>query len=168
MTPVRRRPQTFLLRSLLAAWLAVSSAAAVLWFVSIFFGSVGIFSLGHDTSLNFADGTAEVSRLYAFDVAPAVPEAQWHATAVSRGWTAPPRARAWDPSSWFGWWDNLVSGMNYDGRTIRPARYWMLRLPLLPLALPGIVAGAIALARCGRGRESRRRGFAIDAPGGPT
>ena len=139
-----------------------------LWLVS-YAVSVGRFSLGSGTSLRFANGVAEVSHYYAYDIAPPVPRQQWHDTAVARGWTIPtsPGGRFRPPTFHFSTGHVAgVAGPPGPGGVslVSPANYWLLRVPLWALMIPGLIAGALRLARRYAPRHDRRQGFEVTAP----
>jgi hypothetical protein len=152
----------WLVRSVVIGAVALAVLVVPLWAASMF-SSVGIFSLGNGANVRFFRGTAEVHRVYERDIAPAVPHAQWHDHAVARGWTVPPGPRGWVAAG-VHFSSGHVMGIGGPGvpLTVAPARYWILRLPLWPLALPGVVAGGLLVARWGNRRQGRRRGFAVE------
>ncbi len=118
-----------LARSVVVAILMISMLAGVLWIMSCLTRSVGIFSLGNDTSLRFTRGMAEVHHFYEYGIGPAVPEAQWHTTAVGRGWAVPPPPMRWGLTG-VHFTSGLVSGMSGPDvpSMVSPARYWLLHV----------------------------------------
>jgi hypothetical protein len=149
---------------LVVTCVVVSTLALILSAVSRV-TSVGLFSLGPSTSIRFTRGMAEINHTYEFDIAPGMPLAQWDAYARSRRWFVPPPSLGWHS---FGvrFAAGLVSASNRHSETpdlFWPERYWQLRLPLWPFAVPGIVIAALWARRWGQARHERRRGFAVEA-----
>ena len=151
----------------LAGHLAVVAALlfSSLWLSSCA-RSVGSFGLGGDTSLRFTNGVAEVRHFYAYDVAPPVPGAQWHDVAVARGWTTPrfPGGRLAPPAFHFS--DGHVAGVTgtpNSGRsaTVSPANYWLMRVPLWPFMVPGLLVGVWRLVTRHDARGDGRPGFQV-------
>ena len=145
--------------------LFVSGISAALWLWTTQLSSVGLFALGDDTSLNLVNGVAEFDHRYDYGFAPPVPDAQWHNFAVSRGWTVPPRPQRWE-MAWPSLSSDHVTGMSSSEvrASVTPTRYWLLRIPLWPLVVPGIVVSGLLAARHRRRRNAGQRGFSIDAP----
>jgi hypothetical protein len=142
------------------ACLALAAVSAALWVASSTRGSIGIFSLGWSTDLRFERGEAQLRHVYEYDIAPPVPADQWHATAISRGWVAPPSRQGRFPS--FAFSSGHVLGQSGpSAAAASPARYWLLYVPLWATILPGILSGAWTGARWARRRQERRRGFAV-------
>ena len=165
MIPSRRTIHAKLAR--LAAHTAVVAAAACacLWALSGV-TSVGMFTLCGGTSLRFTNGVAEVSHFYAYDVAPPVPRALWHDFAVARGWMTPniPGGRFAPPAFHFS--SGHVAGVTGTpnsgrGATVSPATYWLMRVPLWPLVLPGLGVGTWRLAAWHSARGRSPRGFEV-------
>jgi hypothetical protein len=164
-----RRPSLLRLSGqfLLIIALTLAALSAVLWFASVARGPIGLFSLGADTSVSFERGTAEVRHVYEYDVAPPVPTAEWHAVAMSRGWTIPVNRPSVVPR--FAYSGGHVIGMggmstSGGGATVSPARYWLLHVPLWATMLPGLFAAAWLVFRWDRRRQdgaARRRGFEV-------
>ena len=153
-----------LTRSLVVGAVALAALVGPLWFASMF-TSIGIFPLPNDANVRFFRGTAEVNRVYEISTdGPAVPGAKWHDLAMSRGWTSPPRPRGWGFHG-VHFSSGHVMGTNRAAAPdlFVPARYWILRLPLWPFVLPGVVAGALFIARWANRRQGGRRGFAVEA-----
>jgi hypothetical protein len=103
-------------------------------------------------------------RFYEYDIAPPVPESQWHTTAVARGWVVPAERRSAVPK--FAFSSGHVSGISGTpnsgrGGAVSPARYWLLHVPLWATMLPGMVAGAWLALRWRRARLERPRGFLV-------
>jgi hypothetical protein len=159
---------TGLTRRILYEWALVACLvpcviAAVLAVVTLKSGTVGTFRLGAATDLRFAGAMAEIRHVYAYRVAPAVPITQWDAAVKSLG--QPESAR---PEGWAMLGATFERGHvrgyieNRFPATIVPARYWLLRMPLWPLALPGVTVTPLAIIRwIRRRRDARRRGFAV-------
>jgi hypothetical protein len=163
-----RKLAKILRRCVLGVCLLACVAALGLWAFTLAFGSVGIFSLGNNTDLRFSHGQAEVRHRYDEGFASPVSETVWHATAVSRGWIDPPRPQgvgALVPSFSRG----HVTGIAGPEQplVVRPARFWLLYLPLWPLALVAICTAAFACVRWDREHQAGRRGFAIELPPPP-
>jgi hypothetical protein len=154
-----------------AVMVAVSCAG--LWGLSCV-TSVGMFTLGNGTSLRFTNGVAEVRHFYAYDVAPPVPRALWHDFAVAHGWTTPntPGGRFAPPAFRFSAGHVAgVTGTPSSGRgaTVSPANYWLMRVPLWPLIVPGLLVGAWRLAAWHHARRRSPRGFEVrPAPAPPA
>jgi hypothetical protein len=106
---------------------------------------------------------AEIRHVYAYRVAPAVPITQWDAAVTSLGQPESARPEGWarlgatfERGHLRGYFEKRLPA------TIVPARYWLLRLPLWPLALPGVTVTPLVIFRwIRRRRDGRRRGFAI-------
>lgn len=157
-----------MLRKLLYEWALVACLtpcviAAALVAMTIRSGTVGMFRLGAATDLRFAGTMAEIRHVYEFQVVPAVPVDKWNATMQTLGQPESPQPEGW-----------ARLGATFERRhvrgyieqrfpaTISPARYWLLRLPLWPLALPGVIVTPLAVLRwIRRRRDARRRGFAV-------
>jgi hypothetical protein len=144
-----RRPRFFplkwLARSVVVFALALAAASAVLWVASVAGGSIGLFSLGSDTSVRFERGTAQFRHVYEYDFAPPVPADQWHTVARSRGWVVPVGGTSVGPNFAFSSGHVLgITGTPNSGRaaTVSPARYWLLHVPLWATMLPGVLAAA--------------------------
>ena len=154
-------------RRRLARWLAFASLAlavlsAALWAASGVFGSVGIYSIGDGTSLRFARGSIQVHHFYDCDIAPPVPQDRWHTTAISRGWVVPVDGPRWTLPM-FAFSGGNVSGIAARDGLVSPARYWLLRVPLWALMLPGFFAAAWLAVTWDPARQDRRRGFDVAA-----
>jgi hypothetical protein len=157
----------WLVRSIVIFALALAAASAVLWAASVVGGSVGLFSLGSDTSVQFVRGTAELRHVYEYDFAPPVPAPQWHSAALSRGWVVPTGAASAVPN--FAFSTGHVIGITATpnsglAATVSPARYWLLHVPLWATMLPGALAAAWVARRWEhrrRERQARRRGFEV-------
>lgn len=152
--------------------LALAAASAVLWATSGLAGSVGLFSLGSDTSVCFVHGTAEFRHVYEHGFAAPVPSAQWHTVALGRGWVTPAGGTPAVPRFGFSAGHVLgITGTPNSGRggVVYPARYWLLHVPLWATMLPGALAAAWLVVRWERRmreRAARRRGFEVLA--GPS
>ena len=121
---------------------------------------IGSFPLGAGTYSRISGGRIEVWRTYAQNIAPGVPEAQWHAFAVSRGWVLPRS----DSSFWrFEYYGRLVCGeMEHDGTTVSPANYWLAQIPIWPAILLALIPGALFIRKWNHRRHRSQRGFAIE------
>ena len=157
-----------MLRRLLYEWALVACLtpcviAAVLVALTIGTGTIGVFRLGPATDVRFAGTMAEIRHVYEFHVAPAVPSDKGDATVKALGQPESPQPEGWERL-----------GATFERRHVRgyieqrfpatfsPARYWLLRLPLWPLALPGVIVTPLAVFRwIRRRRDARRRGFTV-------
>ncbi len=149
-------------RSFVIGALVLSGVSAGLWIANVVLGPIMI-SLGTDTNVRFWHGEAQFRHYYEYDVAPPIPNDQWHATAVSRGWVIPPERHPARPVLVpnFAFSSGHVGGMSFGGLTVTPARYWLLHVPLWATILPGLVTGAWLAARWRERRAARRRGFGV-------
>lgn len=140
----------------------VTIVSGLLWVGSTLTRSIGIFGLGRDDSLRFRAGCATFERVYAHKIGPGVPEPQWHATAVSRGWTTPGRSPWSFPMFHFSS-GHVVGIMSTPGSNIiYPANYWNLDVPLWAIMIPGMIAGPWLAVRWRRSDPTRQpRGFEI-------
>ena len=147
------------MRFLVAALtLLLATTSLTLWLLSKRF-SIGIIPLGHETSLQIRDGGIFLRRVYAFGIAPAVPEKDWYSTATARGWTLPPPTPGFPG---FSFHDGLVIGRSSGpGALISPSNFWLLRLPLWPSTLLFTLLAAWLLLKWHRSRQSTRRGFEV-------
>jgi hypothetical protein len=122
-----RRPQLGLL------WCIVLSMATICVWVWSDYESIGIFSLANDTSLRIRNGMMEFRRIYAHNIAAPIPEREWHDRAVAQGWILPTPPR----HPFFGFHFRGVLGIGGEAstplRTIQPAAYWTLWIPLWAL-----------------------------------
>jgi hypothetical protein len=147
--------------------MVIAAASAAQWVASVRGGSIGLFSLGSDTSVWFERGTAEFRHVYEYDFAPPVPADQWHAVARSRGWVVPVGGTSVVPTFAFSTGHVTgITGTPNSGRaaTVSPARYWLLHVPLWATMLPGALAAAWVARRWEhrrRERQARRRGFEV-------
>jgi hypothetical protein len=144
-----------------AAWasIVVAAVCAGLWLGGLFV-SVGRYVVTNDTSLRFRQGVVDVEQVYDHDFAAPVPAPQWREVASINGWAAPRLPSPSIPTFWYSGGGHVV-GLG-DLKHIRPARYRVLRVPLWPLMLPGLI---VAVARVRewrrRRRDSRRQGFPV-------
>jgi hypothetical protein len=142
----------------------LTGLCALLWLGSTF-RSIGIFGLGPDHSLRFRAGSAHVEGYYAYNIAPGIPEAQWHTTAMRRGWTTTTRPPWSIPM--FHYSTGHVAGIGImttpGSNMIYPANYWTLDVPLWALMIPGMIVGPWLAARWQRSDPTRQpRGFEIE------
>ncbi len=163
-----------MLRRLLYEWALVACLtpcviAAVLAALTIRAGTIGTFRLGSATDLRFAGTMAEIRHVYEFRVAPAVPSHKWDATRQALGQAESPVPDGWARLG--ATFERRLMRGYFEQRlpaTISPARYWLLRLPLWPLALPGVIVTPLTVLRwIRRRRDARRRGFTV-TPGAPA
>jgi hypothetical protein len=112
---------------------------------------------------------AEVRHVYERDLIPPVPYKEWQQRTFKLGSPEPPRN---------GW---KAFGLSYSVGHVRwtmgpdqphmlsPSRYWLLRVPLWPLAVPGAIVSVVGVTRWARRRrDALRRGFAVQAPAKPA
>jgi hypothetical protein len=160
-------------RCVVTVALALAAVSVVLWVASVAGSSIGLFSLGSDTSVRFERGRAEFRHVYDHDFAPPVPAPQWHTAALSRGWVVPTGGPSTVPNFAFSSGHVIgITGTPNSGlaATVSPARYWLLYVPLWATMLPGIVAATWIVVRWERHRQeraARRRGFEVLAGAPP-
>lgn len=144
--------------SIAVGCLGLAGVLVVLWFASLQ-TSIGIFSLGWDTSMRIARGVIEVRHTYAYNIAPPVPETQWHTSATARGGIAVPPMGDVPMISFSS--GHVVGYGSTEHGPITPANYWLLRIPLWLLIIPPGVLGWWLILKWRQKRHGARRGFEV-------
>jgi hypothetical protein len=167
MTQPRSRIRRIVIRTCRDVTVGVSVLSAVLWVGSALFGSIGMFSLGPHTTLRFAFGAAEVRHVFEYNIGPTASAANWQVHATKMGWVTPARPMPMLPPivarllpGNFHYSAGSVMGVS-DGKTVSPARYWLLDVPLWATMLPGGIVAVRLFALRQRKRREQGRGFSV-------
>lgn len=131
----------------------------VLWGVTMF-TSIGIFSLGGGRSLRMVNGAFWINHTYAFDIAPAVSQAQWHQAPLWKGGPPAPQPRGF-PIPWYSSGHIMGYSGPDDDSPVRPANYSILIIPFWVVIIPLGVLGWCLLLRWRKSREMALRGFPV-------